>query len=248
MKKLRSFLYGLSGAALALGLGTALPANATVTQGDASAYAVQGEIFGNPVIGPIPYSSVSGNGSDSDSILDISAGPLSVGALNSSAFSNVDGSPGAKEASASSSILDVDFALNHLMGLSFDVISSNSSVTGDTGSFSAVGDSSIVNLTGFGLLSGLNGIVITGAPNQTLLSLAGIEVIANRQTSSCTSFDCAITTDALYIDVLGKANVVLASSSAHLAAPVPEPATTAMMMAGLAGIGSRMRRKKAKAA
>ncbi|HEU4708182.1 MAG TPA: PEP-CTERM sorting domain-containing protein [Methylophilaceae bacterium] len=247
MKKLRTFLYGLSGVALTLGLGTALPANATVTQGDASAYAVQGDILGSPVIGPLPYSSVSGSGSDSDSILDVSAGPLHVGALNSSAFSNVDGSPGPKEASSSASILDVDFALNHLMGLSFDVISSNSSVTGDAGSFSATGNSSIVNLTGFGLLSGLNGITITGAPNQTLLNLAGIEVIANRQTSACSSFDCAITTDALYVDVLGQANVTLASSTAHLAAPVPEPTTMAMMMVGIAGLGSRLRKKKAAA-
>jgi hypothetical protein len=237
-------LNGLLGALMALGL--TAPAYATVTEGDASAYAIKGEVLGSPVIGPIPFSSVSGNGTDSDSILDISAGPLSIGALNSSASSNVDGSAGPKEATASSSILDVDFSLNHLMGLSFDAITSDSTVTGDAGSFSAVGNSSIVNLTGFGLLSGLGSVVITGAPNQTLLSLAGLEVIANRQTSSCTSFDCFITTDALYVDVLGKASVVLASSSAHLAAPVPEPATAALMMAGLAGLGSkRLRRKKA---
>ena len=248
MNNIRNILKGFTGVVFALGFIASAPAYAVVTDGSASAYAVQASIFDSPVIGPIPYSSVSGNGSDTDSIVDIDVGPLSIGALNSGAFSNVDGSPGSKEASSFASILDVDFGLNHLMGLSFDVISSNSSVTGDQGSFSAIGNSSIVNLTGSGLLSGLNGLVITGAPNQTLLSAFGIEVIANRQVSSCTSFECSITTDALYIDVLGKGNVILASSSAYLAAPVPEPATTAMMLAGLAGLGSKRLRDKKKAA
>lgn len=243
MYNIRNILKGLSGAVLALGLIATAPAHATVTDGDASAYAAQLSVFGSPLVGPIPFSSVSGNDFDSDSILDITLGPLHVGALNSSAFSNVDGSPGPKEASASSSIVDVDFDLHQVLGFSFDLISSDSSVTGDVGSFSAVGDSSIVGLTGYGLLSGLNSVVISGAPNQTLLSLFGIEVIANRQTSTCTAFDCFITTDALYVDVLGKANVILASSSAHLAAPVPEPATAAMLMAGLAGLGSKRFRK-----
>ncbi len=245
MKTIKNMLYAVYGSVLSLGLLAASPAHAVVTEGNASAYAVQAEIFGSPVIGPIPYSSVSGNGSDSDSVLDIDVGPLSIGVLNSSAFSNVDGSPGPKEASASSSILDVDLSLSHLLGLSFDAITSNSSVTGDQGSFAAVGNSSIVNLTGYGLLSGLNGIVITGAANQTLFDFGGIEIIANRQTSSCTSFECSITTDALYIDVLGKTNLVLASSSAYLAAPIPEPETAALMMLGLAGlVGSKRLRSK----
>ena len=241
MKTMKNILYAVYGSVLALALLAASPAHALVTEGNASAYAVQAEIFDSPVIGPIPYSSVSGNGSDSDSVLDIDVGPLSIGALNSSAFSNVDGSTGSKEASASSSILDVDLSLSHLLGLSFDAITSSSSVTGDQGSFSAVGNSSIVNLTGFGLLSGLNSIVITGAPNQTLFNLFGIEIIANRQTSSCTSFECAITTDALFIDVFGKKSLVLASSSAYLAAPIPEPETAALMMLGLAGLVSSKR-------
>jgi hypothetical protein len=248
MNDIRNILKGISGAFLAFGLMAAVPAHAVVTQGDASAYAVQASVFGSPLIGPAPFSSVSGNDFDSDSILDIDLGPLHVGALNSSAFSNVDGSPGSRLATASSSIADVDFSLHKVLGFSFDLISSNSSVSGDAGSFSAVGDSSIVGLTGFGLLSGLNGAVITGAPNQVLLSLFGIEVIANRQTSTCTAFDCFITTDALYVDVLGKTNLVLASTTAHLAAPVPEPATAALMMAGLAGLGSRRLRRMRAAA
>ena len=94
MNSIRNILKGLPGAVLALGLMATLPAHATVTDGDASAYAVQATLFGSPVVGPIPTSSVTGNDSDSDSILDVTLGPLHVGALNSSASSNVDGSPG----------------------------------------------------------------------------------------------------------------------------------------------------------
>jgi hypothetical protein len=246
MKTIKSMLYGVYGSILAVGLLAASPAHALVTEGDASAYVVQATIFDEPFIGPVPYSSVSGNGADADSIASVSVGSiLSTGLLSTSAFSNVDGSPGSKTATASSSIADFEFKLSHALGLSFDLISSNSTVTGDAGSFSAVGNSSIVNLAGFGLLSGLNNIVITGAANQTLFSLFGIEVIANRQTSTCTATDCFITTDALFVDVLGKKNLTIASSTAHLAAPIPEPETAALMMIGLAGlVGSKRLRSK----
>lgn len=248
MNILRNILGGVSSAVLALGLIAAAPAYALVTEGDASAYAIQATIIGDPVIGPIPYSSISGNGEDHDSVLDISVGPLSIEALNSSAYSNVDGSAGPKAASAYASILDVDFSLNHLMGLSVDAITSDSHVTGDYGTFATSGSSSIVGLSGSGLLSGLNDVTITGVPNQVLFSLFGIEVIANRQTSTCSATDCFMMTDALYVDVFGKANVVLASSYSHLAAPIPEPATAAMMLAGLAGLGSKRLRNKVKKA
>lgn len=245
MKNKSNVLNALSGAFLALGIVAAVPANATVTEGGASAYVISATVFDYPLIGPAPYVSVTGMGSDSESIGSIELSDnlvyLNTHLLNANASSNVDGSSGSKTSSASSSIADVDFNLAEVLGLSFDLVSSNSSVTGDQGSFSAIGSSSIVNLTGSGLLSGLNSVTISGAPNQTLLSLAGIDVIANRQTSSCDSFACSITTDALYIDVLGKASVVVASSSAYLAAPVPEPETTALMMIGLAGLASSKR-------
>jgi hypothetical protein len=253
MKNKRNILSAFYGAILALGITAAVPANATVTQGDANAYVIKATTFDNPLIGPAPYVSVNGNGTDSESIGSIKLSDslinLSTGLLYAEAFGNVDGSSGSKMASASSSIADVDFNLADVLGLSFDLISSESTVTGDAGSFSAIGSSSIVGLTGFGLLSGINDIQITGAPNQTLLSLYGIEVIANRQTSTCTATDCFITTDALYVDVLGKGNMVVASSHAHLAAPIPEPETAALMMMGLAGlVGSKRLRNKVRAA
>lgn len=253
MKNKRNILGVLSGAFLALGMFAALPANATVTEGDASAYVIKATIYDQPLIGPAPYAWVTGNGVDVESIgaitLSDSRVSLSTHLLNAQAFSDVDGSDGSRTASSSSSIADVDFNLRDVLGLSFDLISSNSIVTGDAGSFSAIGNSSIVNLTGYGLLAGLNSVTITGAPNQTLLSLNGIEVIANRQTSTCSATDCFMTTDALYIDVLGKAHMVVASSHAHLAAPVPEPETAALMMVGLAGlIGSKRLRNKVRAA
>ena len=249
MKTIRNIKNGVYGSVIALGLLTAVSAHADVTDGDASAYALQANLFGSPLIGPIPTSSATGNQSNSSSVISLDTPFLDTGILNSSASSNVDGSPDSKTAESSSSIayLDLDILWN---GLSADVISSSSSVTGDYGSFNAVGSSSIIGLTGYGLFSGLNGVSITGAPNQTLLSLAGIEVIANRQTSTCSASDCFMTTDALYIDVLGKTTLTLASSYAHLAgtAPIPEPETYAMMLVGLAGMaGSKRMRNKVRA-
>lgn len=242
MNTIRTILNGVYGTVLALGLISASPAYAVVTDGDASAYALQANLFGSPILGPIPNSSVTGNDSDSDSVISLDTAFLDTGVLNSSASSNVDGSAGPKTAESSSSIAYFDLDVIR-SGLSADLISSYSNVSGDQGSFVAMGNSSILNLTGYGLFSGLNGVTITGAPNQTLLSLAGIEVIANRQMSSCTAFDCSQTTDALYVNVLGIANLTLASSSAHLAAPIPEPATAAMLMAGLLGMGGKRLRK-----
>ncbi|HYG31766.1 MAG TPA: PEP-CTERM sorting domain-containing protein [Methylophilaceae bacterium] len=253
MKNKSNILNALASAFLAVGIFAAAPANATVTEGDASAYVIQATVFDNPLIGPAPYASVIGNGTDTQSISSINLNDslvrLNTGLLNAQSSSNVDGSSGFKTATASSSIADVDFDVAQLAGLSFDLISSSSTVTGDAGSFSAIGNSSIVGLTGYGLLSGLNSIEITGAPNQTLLSVFGIEVIANRQVSTCTAVDCFITTDALYVDVAGVKNLTLASSSAHLAAPVPEPETVAMMLLGLAGLaGSKRVRNKVRIA
>lgn len=247
MNNKSNILNALSGVTLALAILATTPANATVTEGEASAYAIKATVYDKPLLGPAPYASVTGDNTDSSSIGSIKLSDslvyLSTHLLNANASSNVDGSSGSKTASSSSSIADVEFNLAEVLGLSFDLVSSNSTVTGESGSFSAIGNSSIVNLSGSGLLAGLGDVTITGAPNQTLLSLAGLEVIANRQTSSCTSFECSMTTDALYIDVLGKTSMVLASSSAYLAAPVPEPATATLMMAGLAGLGSKRFRK-----
>ncbi|HYD33170.1 MAG TPA: PEP-CTERM sorting domain-containing protein, partial [Methylophilaceae bacterium] len=99
----------------------------------------------------------------------------------------------------------------------------------------------------YGIFAPLNGVTITGEANQTLLDVAGIQVIANRQTSTCSATDCFMTTDALYINALGKVTLTLASSSAHLAAPIPEPETYALMMMGLAGLaGSKRIRNRMK--
>jgi hypothetical protein len=252
VKTIRTLLFGASAA---LTLLAAAPASAQVTDGSASAYALQADVLAPLIsVGPIPASSVTGNDSDSASVVTLDAGSsllgatLHVGILNSSASSDVDGSSGPKTASGMSSITEFDLDTT-TFGLSFDTLTSNSTVSGDAGSFSAIGNSSIVDLMGSGLLAGID-TNISGAPNQTLLSLAGIEVIANRQTSSCTSFSCMMTTDALYVNIAGLANLTLASSTAELmgnTAPIPEPSTWAMMVAGLFGIGA-MRKWKNRSA
>lgn len=232
----------LTGASVALSLLAVSPAFAEVTDGSASASGVSANLPLGLSLGPLPGSSVTGNDTDNDQILNVNVLPiLSLDALKTSASSNVDGSAGPKEASSSASILNLDVSVPLAFGLSFDVLESNSSVTGDAGSFSAIGSSNIVNLQGTGALSGLGLTAIDGSANQVLLNLAGVSVIANRQTSSCDTFACMITTDALFINVANIASLTLASSSAMLAgntAPIPEPSTWAMMAVGLFGVGA----------
>lgn len=248
VKTMRTLLFG---AGTALALMAASPVFAQVNDGGASASALSAQLPFGLSVAPAPLSSVNGNGSDSDDLLRVTVFPfLDTGVLTTSAASNVDGSAGAKSASSTASILDFDLGGPLPFGLSFDVLTSNSNVSGDAGSFSAVGNSSIVNLMGSGLLAGLNGSALDGSANQVLFDGAGVSVIANRQTSSCSSFSCMLTTDALFINVANVAAVALATTSAHLAgntAPVPEPSTWAMMIAGLFGIGA-MRKWKNRSA
>ena len=215
----------LTGASVALSLLAVSPAFAQVTDGSASASGAAANLPLGLSLGPIPYSSVTGNGTDNDQVLNVSVFPiLDIDALTTSASSNVDGSAGDKAASSSASILNLDVGVPLAFGLSFDVLESN-----------------IVNLQGSGLLAGLGLTAIDGSANQVLLDLAGVSVIANRQISSCDTFSCMITTDALFVNVANIASLTLASSSAMLAgntAPVPEPSTYAMKAIGLFGIAA----------
>ncbi|HYG12722.1 MAG TPA: choice-of-anchor P family protein [Methylophilaceae bacterium] len=242
----------LAGTSVALSLLAVSPAFAQVDTGSASASGAYAQLPLGLSLGPVPGSSVSGNGTDNDQVLNVSVFPLlNIDALTTSATSNVDGSAGAKEASSYAAITNLDLNVPLAFGLSFDVLESNSSVTGDAGSFSAIGSSNIVNLQGSGLLSGVNLTAIDGSANQVLLDLAGISIIANRQTSSCDTFSCMITTDALYVNVANITSLTLASTTAMLTgstAPVPEPSTYAMMVVGLFGIGAMRKWKNRSAA
>jgi hypothetical protein len=238
-KNIRTLLFGV-GAVFAL-FGTA-PAYADVTSGSAEASALEANVLPPlVVVGPVPQSSVTGDDSDSDSVVSVNVpGVLNTGILNSSASSNVDGSPGPKNATARSSVVDFNL-LTPTFGLSFELIESESSVFGDAGSFSATGDSNIVDLRGSGLLEGLSASALNGSPNQELFNAGGIQVIANRQSSTCGAESCSITTDALFVDAGDITSITVASSSAELmgqTAPIPEPSTYAMMLVGLVGIGA----------
>ena len=102
------------------------------------------------------------------------------------------------------------------------------------------------------LLAGTSvALSLLAVANQVLLDLAGISIIANRQTSSCDTFSCMITTDALYVNVANITSLTLASTTAMLTgstAPVPEPSTYAMMVVGLFGIGAMRKWKNRSAA
>jgi hypothetical protein len=246
MKNIRSIFKGVSGAAVVLGMMASTSANALVLGGDANASAV--DLDGVVDISPIPNVAVSGDDSDSQSVIELSVGPesdpfVTTGILNGSASSNVDGSPGPKEATASSSIVDFSFQYPGVGGFSFDTLSSESTVTGDQGSFTPTGNSSIVNLEGEGAFAALTGEVAAG-PNSGVVIPDVAEVTLNRQDSACDSFSCYITTDALYVNLLnGLVVLTLGHSHANLTA-IPEPTTTALMLAGLAGLGSKRLRRK----
>ena len=68
MKHKSSILRALTGAILAFGITAVAPAHAKVTEGDASAYVIKATAFDEPVIGPAPVASVTGNGTDSEFI------------------------------------------------------------------------------------------------------------------------------------------------------------------------------------
>lgn len=242
----------LTGTSVALSLLAVTPVHAQVDTGSASAYGAYADLPLGLELGPTPSSSVVGNDTDNDQVLNVGVVPiLDIDVLSTSAASNVDGSAGAKTASSYAAITNFDLDVPLAFGLSFDVLESNSSVTGDAGSFAAIGSSNIVNLQGSGLLSGISLTAIDGSANQVLLDLAGVSVIANRQTSSCDTFSCMITTDALFINVANLASLTLASTSAQLAgqtAPIPEPSTYAMMAIGLFGIGAVRKWKNRSAA
>lgn len=245
----------LAAAGTALALASAPPVYAKTKNGNASASALEADLPLGVGIGPVTKSSAKGKEKKSDQRFEVTAPPyLRAGILNSSASSDVDDTPGAKKASSSASVVDLDVVIPSFFSLSADALSSESAVNGDTESFSANGNSSIANLSGSGLLAGLQVAAVNGTPNQVLLDSAGVSVIANRQSTSCSSLSCTQTTDALFVNVSNVATITLASTVAQLSgdtatttAPIPEPSTWAMMVAGLFGLGA-MRRARSRSA
>lgn len=149
-----------------------------------------------------------------------------------------------------------------LLGLSATTIRSTAAVDGSAG-LSAVGSTTIegLNLTGLGL----GGLLIDGSlfinpnPNTVLVDLLGLRIVLNEQILSGDGVtDLMLQTNALRASFTNFAlgtnllngDVVIGHSQAAIndfalpTAPVPEPATWAMMIAGFGMAGGAMRRRR----
>ena len=203
-------------------------------------------------VGPLP-GGVMGSGSTpyslSGSVVDLdvdsgnalATGTVTADLVTGSASSNVDGLPGPRTASASGGVVgaNIDLTTLPLLGsgipiFAFDgTLSSEASVSGDSGSFIATGSSTFESLalTVNNVVIDLSAYVgVEVAPNTVIdldaLGLANVTLTLNQQ---LVAFDqSSIEVNALHLDlgVIGvlEGDVTLGHSSASLAA-VPEPAT-----------------------
>jgi len=262
----RKFALGvLTASALIVGLYSS--AHADVISGSSSSYAEAVDLavtpLGLPLLsitsGPLATASGTAPGSYSQSGSALSAsvlGVLTTGLLDANASSNIDGSAGAKSASADATVNNLGITLLGALGITADTITSTSTVSGDDGALSTSGGATITNLR-------LNGAPVLTAgllPNTPLLNLGGIEVILDAQSVSDTADSASISNDAIEILIdnavagldLLNGSIVIAESEAEMAAtpsnnatPVPEPGALLIVASGLFGVAFASRRKRA---
>ncbi len=191
---------------------------------------------------------------------------LNSGTLFGSDASDVNGLPGSRSATGTGTINGT--ALDLLgVTLTADILSSTSSVTGDSGSFDAAGSSIIANAV-LTIPQVLGTTVIqlnpAAAPNTVItnpvLTSLGIIIVLNEQLvddvagGSCAALSCKQETNAIHIKLnplglqLVDVDLKLGHSLASLtAAPVPEASEWAMMLAGVGLIGLQLRRRSGRA-
>ena len=146
-----------------------------------------------------------------------------------------------------------------LLGLSADAITSTSTVTNMGGVLTATGLSSIANLQFNGALAPLASIVAllggtlngSAAANSTFSLLGNTVVLTlNEQIRSSAADMLGIETNALHLSLNGyqllgggvlSGDFVLGHSAASISGAVPEPASSAMMIAGFGLVGAALR-------
>jgi len=146
-----------------------------------------------------------------------------------------------------------------LLGVSANTIQSTSGVSA-AGGLNAFGTSTIEGLTVTGLSLGLlridGGLFINPDPNTVLVDILGLRIVLNEQVLGGNGVtDLSLATNALHISfdnfALGtgllSGDVIVGHSQAAITdyvAPVPEPATWAMMIGGFGLIGVSLRRRR----
>lgn len=231
-------------------LAVVLPAaHADVVSGNSKGYGIDVAltVLNIPLltISELPMSSGSAPGpyNDSDQILSISESvplivSLGTGVLDTTASSDIDGGSGVRMADASALVNDLVLTLvpgvgvPALLNLTADTIGSDSTVSGDFGAHSAVGnmvlENLLVSVSGTALSVPLN-----PAPNTVLWDAAGLRIVLNEQTSFTGGFGASMDTNAIHISLVDIATVgglvngdiIISHSDAAMVSAVPEPAT-----------------------
>ena len=222
---------------------------ADVSSGESMAFGIHVDLtlIGVPIltVGPTPVSSgiAPGAYNDADQVLSVAAAvPLiasvGTGVINTSASSDIDGLAGSKFAFGDSLVDDLNITVvpgtvvPSLITLTADTIGSDSTVSGDFGSMSAMGNMVLEDLA-----ISVSGDPLTISanpdPNTVLLDLAGIRIVLNEQVSSVNNGDASIETNAIHITLddivtsggLLSGDIIIAHSEASMVGAVPEPAT-----------------------
>lgn len=251
-------------ATTALCLSLSFNAGATVTAGASSAYGEFVDLTVTPNLGVAttvtsgPLPAVSGSAPApynlTNSALSASAPPyLSTGLLTVNASSDVDSLPGNRNANADATVHNLSVLLSSFgVDLTATTAQSTAAVSGDFGTFSGVGTTTLEGLT----LNGVASAFVTPAPNTILLGLPGLTITLNEQTTSGSlpgSFGMGV--NAIHVGFknflapnlsLVNGDVIISHSQASMIGVVPEPESYAMLLAGLGLMGAVVRRRSMK--
>lgn len=213
-------------------------------------------------VGPVPHASGSAPVpyTQSVTLATLNASTLGVatigtGLLRSEANSDVDGGAGVRTTSAHVVIDDLGVRVvpgalfvPDLINLSATTITSTSSVFGDGNTLSALGSSSLEDLTLS--VAGVGNIIVGAnpAPNTVVLNALGILIIANEQILGGDGITSrSMTTNALRISIstLGGnvvgGDIIIGHSHAHAIIPSPGAAS---LLCGALLVGTRRRRAR----
>lgn len=246
-------------------------AQANVITGVSSAYAESVAVTITPLIGvsgalesgpgPVAAGTAPVAYNEMHSALSLTIGNiLNTGVLNAGAASNVDGSGGAKFASASASVDQLGLQLLNVLGIGATAIGSSAQISGDYGAFTTSGLTTLAGLS----VGGIGILTVAPTVNDVLLDLAGLRIVLNEQIASGDGVSTAgLGVDAIHISltdvpylwgivpsvlngdiIIGHSEAFLTAAPSTGANPVPEPATLSLAGAALMGLFG-LRRKRA---
>lgn len=246
-------------------IGMSLDVGATVVSGASRAYGESVNLTVAPVLGaavnvqsgplPVAFGSAPSRYAASTSVASATVtNILHTGIINVGASSNINGNPGSVFASATADVHDL--SLLGLLGINLTAteILSSALISGDFGSLSLVGNTTLVGL----VLNGIPFVMATPPPNTILFDLLGLTITLNEQIVGGDLNNPSLMVNAIDINfnnflaieaasiINGK--IIISHSEASLTArnnvpvPVPEPGTIALLL--LAGAGLIVTRRK----